>query len=205
LVNVTGESVSKGQPVALVYSPDVFTAAEEYRLALKNRQRLNSSKESDAISEADALIRASKRRLELWGLTEGQIAEMAKTPAASIQLTIYSSISGIVTKRNVSEGQYVKEGDVLYTITDLSTVWIQADIFESDIALVRNGQPVKITAPNVNGALQGTVNFLQPAVDPQTRTMTARIQVNNPKMRLRPGMFVHVSLQAPIGIETIAV
>jgi RND family efflux transporter MFP subunit len=205
MLNVTGESVSPGQPVALIYSPDVFTGAEEYRLALENRQRLSGSKESDAISEADALIRASKRRLELWGLTEEQINEFAKTPTASVQLTIYSSISGIVTKRNVSEGQYVKDGDVLYTVTDLSTVWIQADIFESDIPLVRNGQPVKIAAPNVNGALQGTVNFLQPAVDPQTRTMTARIQVNNPQMRLRPGMFVQVSLRAPIGTDTVAI
>ena len=206
LLNVTGETVNRGQPVALIYSPDVFTAAEEYRLALENRQRLSSSKESEAVSEADALIRASRRRLELWGLTEQQVDEIAKASEASVHLTTYSPISGVVTKRNVSEGQYVKEGDVLYTVTDLSSVWIQADIFESDIPLIRSGQTAKISAPSVgNGSLQGTVSFLQPAVDPQTRTMTARIQVANPQMRLRPGMFVQVSFQAPISSDTVAV
>jgi RND family efflux transporter MFP subunit len=206
LLNVTGETVTRAQPVALIYSPEVFTAAEEYRLALENRQRLSSSKESEAISEAEALIRASKRRLELRGLTEQQIDEIATSSEASVQLTTYSSISGVVTKRNVSEGQYVKEGDVLYTVTDLSSVWVQADIFESDIPLIRSGQAAKITAPTLgDGSIQGTVSFLQPAVDPQTRTMTARIQVPNPQMRLRPGMFVQVSFQAPIGAEAVAV
>jgi RND family efflux transporter MFP subunit len=205
-LNITGETVSRGQAVALIYSPEVFTAAEEYKLALENRQRLSASKESEALSEADALIQASKRRLELWGLTELQIENIPKTSDSALQLTIYSSISGVVTKRNVTEGQYVKEGDALYTITDLSSVWIQADIFESEIPLIRNGQTAKISTPGLrNGSLQGVVSFLQPAVDPQTRTMTARIQVSNPQMRLRPGMFVQVSLQAPIGAETVAV
>jgi Cu(I)/Ag(I) efflux system membrane fusion protein len=206
LLNVTGETVSRGQPVALIYSPDVFTAAEEYRLALENRRRLNNSKESEAISEAEALIQASKRRLELWGLTEEQINELAKAPETSVQIATYSSISGVVTKRNVSEGQYVKEGDALYTVTDLSTVWIQADIFESDIPSVRNGQSAKITAPGAgSGTLGGTVSFLQPAVDPQTRTMTARIEVPNPGMHLRPGMFVQLSFETPISSNAVAV
>lgn len=205
-LNVTGETVSRGQAVALIYSPEVFTAAEEYKLALENRQRLNSSKESEALLEADALIQASKRRLELWGLTEMQIEEIPKASDSALQLTIYSPISGVVTKRNVTEGQYVKEGDALYTITDLSSVWIQADIFESDIPLIRSGQTAKISTPDLrNGSLEGVVSFLQPAVDPQTRTMTARIQVSNPQMRLRPGMFVQVSLQTPISADTVGV
>jgi RND family efflux transporter MFP subunit len=206
LLNVTGETVSRGQPVALMYSPDVVTTAEEYRLALENRQRLSGSKESEAIAEADALIRASRRRLELWGLTARQIDDTATASETTLQLTTYSSISGVVTRRNVSEGQYVKEGDVLYTVSDLSTVWIQADIFESDIPLIRSGQIAKIASPHSgNSSLQGTVSFLQPAVDPQTRTMPARIQVPNPEMRLRPGMFVHVSFEAPISSGAVAV
>src|SRR5215471_297484 len=206
LLNVTGETVSRGQPVALIYSPEVVTAAEEYKLAIENRQRLSSSKESEAVREADALVQASKRKMGLWGLTEQQIDEIAKSPETALQLTTYSAISGVVTKRNVSEGQYVKEGDALYTISDLSTVWIQADIFESDIPLIRNGQTAKITSPVLmNGTLQGTVSFLQPAVDPQTRTMPARIQVSNPQMRLRPGMFVQVSLSSPISADAVAV
>ena len=206
LINFTGQTVSRDQPVALIYSPEVFTAGEEYRLALDNRQRLSASKEPQAISEADELVRASRRRLELWGLSAQQIEEIAKSPDQTVQITTYSPVSGVVTKRNVAEGQYIKEGDVLFELADLSTVWVQADIFESDIPLVRAGQKVKITAPTVaGGAVQGTISFLPPSVDPQNRTIAARIQVPNPQNALRPGMFVRVALETPIGIETLAV
>lgn len=205
LLNVTGETVSRGQAVAVIYSPDVFTTSEEYRLAIENRQRLSASRESEAVTEAEALVNASRRRLELWGLTSLQIDQIAKGTEA-LELTTYSAIAGVVTKRNVSEGQYVKEGDTLYTVTDLSNVWIQADIFESDIPSIRAGQAAKITAPGLGkGSLHGTVSFLQPAVDLQTRTMTARIQVSNPDMRLRPGMFVQVSFETPVSSEAVAV
>jgi len=204
-VKVTGETISPGQPVVLIYSPEVFTAGEEYKLAIENQQRLQSSREAEAITDAEELVRASRRRLELWGLNSQQIDEIASSPERPIQVATYSAISGIVTKRNVTEGQYVKEGDVLLEATDLSTVWVEADIFESDIPLIRNGQAVKITAPTVAGSLQGTISFLRPSVDPQTRTMSARIQVSNPQMRLRPGMFVQVSFQTPVGANIIAV
>jgi RND family efflux transporter MFP subunit len=206
LINVTGETVSRGQSVALIYSPEVFTAGEEYRLALENRQRLGASKEAQAISDADELVRASHRRLELRGVTAQQIEEIASSAEKAIQIATYSAASGVVTKRNVAEGQYVKEGDVLLELADLSTVWVQAEIFESDIPTVHTGQRVKITAPTLaGGSAAGTVNFLQPSVDPQSRTMTARIQVPNPQMRLRPGMFVQVSLQTPLGADVVAV
>jgi membrane fusion protein, copper/silver efflux system len=204
-VKVTGEPIDRGQALALIYSPEVFTAGEEYKLALENRRRLEASRESQAINDADELVLASRRRLELWGLNEEQIEEIGSSTDRPIQITIYSAISGIVTKRNVAEGQYIKEGDVLLEVTDLSTIWVQADIFESDIPLVRTGQAVKITSPALAGSLQGMIDFLQPSVDPQTRTMTARIQVSNPQMRLRPGMFVQVSLQTPAGANVVAV
>jgi RND family efflux transporter MFP subunit len=206
LINVTGETVSRGQAVALIYSPEVFTASEEYRLALENRQRLSASKEAQAIRDADELVRASRRRLELWGVTAEQIEEIASPALKAIQITTYSAASGVVTKRNVAEGQYVKEGDILFELADLSTVWVQSDIFESDIPSIHTGQKVKITAPTLSGgSVSGTVDFLQPSVDPQSRTMTARIQVPNPQMRLRPGMFVQVSLETPIGADFVAV
>lgn len=205
LVNVTGETVQSGQPVAVIYSPDLLTAGEEYRLALENRQRLATSKEQEAIQQADELVQASRRRLELRGLSADQIEEIARSAEKAVQITTYSSVAGVITKRNVAEGQYVKEGDVLFELADLSTVWVQADIFESDIPLVRTGQRVKITAPTLGGSIRGTINFLQPAVDTQSRTMTARIQVPNPQMRLRPGMFVQASLEALLGTDAIAV
>jgi multidrug efflux pump subunit AcrA (membrane-fusion protein) len=204
-VKVTGETVKSGQPVALIYSPEVFTASEEYKLATENRRRLGASRESQAIADADELISASRRRLELWGLSPQQIEEMASAPDGPIQITTYSGISGVVAKRNVAEGQYVQEGDVLLEVSDLSTVWVEASVFESDIPLVRNGQAATIAAPTLNGPLRGRINFLQPAVDPQTRTMGVRIQVANPQMRLRPGMFAQVSFDAPLATHVVAV
>jgi RND family efflux transporter MFP subunit len=205
-VNTTGETVSRGDAVALIYSPEVFTAGEEYKLALENRQRLDASREAQAISDANELVNASKRRLELRGLTAEQIDELVSSSGRPVQITTYSAVSGVITKRNVAEGQYVKEGDILLEATDLSTVWVQADIFESDIPLVRSGQAVKITTPGVaGGALQGAIGFLQPSVDPQTRTMSVRIQVSNPQMRLRPGMFVQVSFQTSLAGNVVAV
>ena len=206
LINITGETVDRGQPVALIYSPEVFTAGEEYRLALENRQRLGASKEAQAISDADELVRASRRRLELWGVSSQQIEEIASAAEKAVQITTYSPVSGVVTKRNVAEGQYVKEGDVLFEVTDLNTVWVHAEIFESDIPLMHAGQSAKITAPTLaGGSVQGIVDFLQPAVDPQNRTMRARIQVPNPEMRLRPGMFVQVSLETLLGGDVVSV
>ena len=206
LINITGETVDRAQPVALIYSPEVFTAGEEYRLALENRQRLSASKEPQAISDADELVRASRRRLELWGVSAEQIEEIASAAEKAVQITTYSPVSGVVTKRNVTEGQYVKEGDVLLEVADLNTVWVHADIFESDIPLIRTGLKVRITAPTLTGGpVLGIVDFLQPAVDPQNRTMTARIQVPNPQMRLRPGMFVQVSLEALLGGDVVSV
>ena len=206
LINITGQTVNRGQPVALIYSPEVFTAGEEYRLALENRQRLSGSKEAQAISDADELIRASRRRLELWGLSGQQIEDIATSADQTVQIATYSPVSGVVVKRNVAEGQYVKEGDVLFELADLSTVWVQADIFESDIPLVRAGQKARITGPTVRGGpIQGTISFLQPSVDPQNRTMTARIEVPNPQNSLRPGMFVQVALEAPLGGEVLSV
>jgi membrane fusion protein, copper/silver efflux system len=107
-IKVTGETVGRGQPVAVIYSPEVFTAGEEYRLALESRQRLAASTQQQAIADADALVQASRRRLDLWGLTTQQIDEIASAPERPTQITIYAGISGIITKRNVSEGQYVR-------------------------------------------------------------------------------------------------
>jgi RND family efflux transporter MFP subunit len=204
-INATGETVSRGDAVAQIYSPEIFTAGEEYRLALENRQRLGASRESQAITQADELVGASRKRLELWSLNPQQIEEIASSEN-TIHITTYSPASGVITKRSVAEGQYVKEGDVLFELADLSAVWVQADIFESDIPLVRIGQNVRITAPALAvGSIQGTVSFLQPSVDPQNRTLSARIQVPNPQMRLRPGMFVQVSLETPLGNQIVAV
>jgi Cu(I)/Ag(I) efflux system membrane fusion protein/cobalt-zinc-cadmium efflux system membrane fusion protein len=113
--------------------------------------------------------------------------------------TIYSSANGTVMKRSVVEGQYVKEGDELYSIADLSRVWVQADIFESDISMIRVGQTARISSSVLQAVLlTGTVSYLKSSADPDTRTIAARVQIENPQGQLRPGMFVQVSFDAPL-------
>jgi Cu(I)/Ag(I) efflux system membrane fusion protein len=204
-VDFTGQPVRRGQPVAEIYSPEILSSAAEYKLALENRKRLASSVEPQAISGADDLIAASRRRLELWGLTPQQIDTIATSDKPQIDLTIYSPASGIVTERKVTQGQYVNAGDALYTVTDLSRVWVKADIYEADLPRVHVGQAVEIASESALSAkLRGQVGFLEPMVNAQTRTTVARIEVSNPGMRLRPGMFVQVRF-AVSGQHSLAV
>ena len=205
LMDFTGQPVRRGQPTAEIYSPEILSSAEEYKLAIENRKRLAGSTESQAISGADELIAASRRRLELWGLTSQQIDTIATSDKPQIDLTIYSPASGIVTERKVTQGQYVNAGDALYTVTDLSRVWVKADIYETDLPQVHVGQAVEITSESAPGTtLRGQVAFLEPMVNTQTRTTAARIEVSNPGMRLRPGMFVQVRF-AVAGQHSLAV
>jgi Cu(I)/Ag(I) efflux system membrane fusion protein/cobalt-zinc-cadmium efflux system membrane fusion protein len=204
-VDFTGQPVRRGQPIAEIYSPEIVTSAEEYKLALENRKRFGSGAEPQAVSGADELVAAGRRRLELWGLTPQQIDTIASSDQPQIDVTIYSPASGIVTERKVTQGQYVNTGDVLYTVTDLSTIWVKADIYEVDLPQVQVGQTVEITAESLPGRkLRGQVGFVEPVVNGQTRTTAARIQVTNPGMRLRPGMFVQARFAMP-GRHTLAV
>ncbi|MGD1081184.1 MAG: efflux RND transporter periplasmic adaptor subunit [Candidatus Sulfotelmatobacter sp.] len=204
-VDFTGQPVRRGQEIALIYSPEIFSTAEEYRLALENRKRLGSNAEPQAVSGAEDLVAAGRRRLELWGLTSQQIDGIAASTKPQIDLPIYSPANGIVTERKVTEGQYVSAGESLYTLSDLSTVWVKAELYQPDIATIRIGQPAEITWDAPSGSTRGRVAFVDPMVNTQTRTASVRIQVANPKMRLRPGMFVDVKFAMPEGNDMLAV
>jgi len=205
-LDFTGQQVQRGQAIASLYSPEVFSAAEEYRLSLENRKRLGTGAELLAVSGAEDLVNASRRRLELWGLTTQQVDEIASSAKPQIELPIYSTVSGIVTERKVTQGQYVNAGEVLFTVTDLSTIWVKADVYQPDLPSVRTGQSVEITSDSLPGTtLHGRVGFLDTSINPQTRTASARIEVPNPSMRLRPGMFVQVKFAAPAGHDVLAI
>jgi RND family efflux transporter MFP subunit len=205
LVDFTGQPVRRGQEIALIYSPEIFSTAEEFRLALENRKRLGSGAEPQAISGAEDLVAAARRRLELWGLTTQQIDGIASSPKPQIDVSIYSPANGIVTERKVTEGQYVNAGESLYTLSDLSTVWVKAELYQPDIATIRVGQPAEISWDVPSGSTHGRVAFVDPMLNAQTRTASVRIQVANPKMRLRPGMFVNVKFAIPERDDMLAV
>ncbi|MEO6120473.1 MAG: efflux RND transporter periplasmic adaptor subunit, partial [Terriglobales bacterium] len=194
-IDFTGQPVRRGQAVASIYSPQVVASAEEYKLALQARRNLGAGAHEQAISQGDDLVQASRRRLELWGLTREQVDGIASTDALKIHVTTYSTVQGVIMERKVAEGQYVQEGEALYTVSDLSTIWVLADVYEADLSRVRIGQAVQVDAEGLGGASsRGTVSFIDPTINPQTRTASVRIQLPNPGLRLRPGMFVNVRL-----------
>jgi RND family efflux transporter MFP subunit len=191
-VQFTGERVRRGQAVADLYSPEVATAIEEYRLAQENRNQLRQSDDAYAKAQADVLVQASQRKLELWGIAEKQFA--APATAGVPHVTIYANSAGTVVERKVTQGQYVNAGETLLTLADLSEVWIKADVYEEQLPQIHQGQEVGITAEALPGqTLHGHVEFIEPIANPQTRTVPVHVHLANPGMRLLPGMFVSAS------------
>lgn len=203
-LDFTGQPVRRGQPVASIYSPDLLTAAQEYQLARQSRAKLAEAA-PEARAQADEIVVASKRRLELWGVSPQQIEQIA-AGSSSIYITTYATTSGIVKERKVTEGQYVSEGEALFAVADLSRVWVLAGVYQGDLPALRVGAPAEITSDALPGAtLQGKVSFIEPAVSGETRTATARIEVSNPGLRLRPGMYVRVRITSPQGKQILSI
>ena len=193
-VNFTGDRVVKGQPLLSIYSPDLVTAQEEYLLALRSRTTA-----SGGIAEVQAsqqsLIDSAKRRLILWDITEEQIDALEKTGKTKTEMTINAPLNGIVLDRMVLDGAYITPGMNLLKIADLSEVWIMADIYEYEVPLVKVGQQARVTLPySLGEALHARVSFINPVLDPMTRTVKVRIAVKNPGLVLKPDMFVNVEI-----------
>jgi Cu(I)/Ag(I) efflux system membrane fusion protein len=203
-VQYTGERVRSGQPVADIYSPEVATAIEEYHLAEVNRDQLNKSDDSSVRTQADALVKASQHKLELWGISGKQSDAPEKDGVPHV--TIYAYASGTVVDRKVTQGQYVNAGDTLFTVADLNQVWIKADVYEEQLPQIRQGQEVEITAESLpNRTLHGRVDFIEPAANTQTRTVPVHVHVANPQMRLLPGMFVNATFVSRAAEPSIVV
>ncbi len=204
-VQFTGENVRRGQAVAEIYSPELAVAAEEYRLALENRERMHGSSQKDAVESASDLVTASRKRLQLLGVSEEQI-DAAAAGTGGLHVTIYASAGGSVVERKVTSGQYVNAGDPLFTVADLSAVWVKADVYEFQLPQIKPGQMVEITTDSLpDKILHGHVDFIEPEANPQTRTIPVHVHVPNPAMRLRPGMYVRAKFVSPAERETLVV
>ena len=193
-VDYTGKEVKKGQRLLSLYSPDLVTAQEEYLLALRSRTTT-----SGGIAEIDAsqqsLIDSAKRRLLLWDISEEQIAALEKTGKPDTEMTMNAPLSGIVLEKMVFDGAFITPGMNLYKIADLSTVWIIADVYEYEVPSVKVGQQVTVTLPYSSGeTLHATVAFINPVLDPMTRTVKVRIAVKNHGLVLKPDMFTNVEI-----------
>ena len=190
-VDYTGVPVKKGDHLAKLYSPELLTAQEELIQAIQTLEKLKDSDSTYLLETAQKTIVASREKLRLWGFTAEQVAAIEKRGTPSDHMTIYSTGSGIVIHKNAQEGMYVKTGTRIYTIADLTTVWVQLDAYESDLDALRYGGQIEFTTEAYPGeTFAGTISFIDPVVSPATRTAKVRVIVKNPTLKLKPGMFV---------------
>ena len=188
--------MEKGQKLLTLYSPEMLAAEQDYLLALQARKILRTSPLPEASENSDSLLRASRTRLELWDLSPAQLDEIESTGNTIRAITLYAPAGGFVIARNAFPGQRVSPDTQLYEISDLSRVWIIADVFESDAMNVRMGQNAVVSAPYQKGRrLAARITYIQPQVDPATRTMKVRLEAANPGYQLKPDMFVDVEFQ----------
>jgi RND family efflux transporter MFP subunit len=182
-----------------MYSPEMLASQREYLLALRSRDIMKGSPLPDSQQQSDSLIAASRKRLELFSLSEAQIEEITRTQQPLTNITIYSPISGYVMMRNAFPKQRITPETELYTVVDLSRVWIMADVFENEASMIRVGMPARVNLSYGSGRkINGRVSYIQPQVDPTTRTLKVRIEADNPDMILKPDMFVDVDFSISI-------
>jgi len=198
-VDYTGIAVQKGDHLVELYSPELLTAQEELLQALAGVERLAASDIPAARRAAGATAAAAREKLRLWGLTEAQIDAISDRGVARDRVTMYAPTGGIVVHMSAREGMYVQTGTRIYTIADLSTVWVELDAYESDLPWVRYGHEVEFAAEAHPGEVfRGTVSFIQPVLDEASRTVKVRVNVANPDLRLKPGMFVRARVRARV-------
>lgn len=199
-VNAVGDFVSKGKPVAEVYSPDLVAAQQEYLLALKSRERFKQSSIASISQGGEGLVSSAKQRLLLLGVKEKQIAALEQGGEPNIKLPVYTPLSGVVIEKLVVEGQYVNTGDPLFSIADLSSVWVEVDVYENEFSAIKIGQRAEVTSQSYPGkTFTGRISYVYPFVDPQTRTIKVRVEIPNPGLKLKPDMFVNAVVKAPLG------
>ena len=204
-VDFTGKLVRRGQPLVDIYSPELVAAQEELLLAARLEENLGRTTVPGVPRSSTNLLGAARQRLRSWDISDEQINRILRTGRAERALTLYAPVSGIVVEKNILAGQAVQAGQPLYTIADLSEVWVEAELREHDAGLVTEGDMATVELAAFPGRpLQGRVEYIYPTLQEQARTLKARIAITNPDGRLKPGMFATVRLQAP-GRTTLTV
>ena len=194
----------KGQPLFTIYSPDLAATEREYLVAKQNQQRVAGSTVPGVTEGAALLLEAATERLTQWGVPQKEIARLESTGQVQQELTVDSPVSGYITERNALPNLTVQPDTKLYSVADLSTVWVFAEVFQSDLGRIKPGDRAKLTVDAYPGrTFKGRVNFLYPQVDMTTRTVRARIAFLNPGLKLTPGMFVNVALEVPQGKQLV--
>ena len=196
-VDFTGKPVRRGQPLLEIYSPELVSAQEELLLAGRLESSLGTSSVPGVSAASPNLVTAARRRLRLWDISEGQINQVLRTGRVQRTLTLHAPASGVVVEKQVLQGQAVQPGQTLYTIADLSNVWVEAELREADAGAVQEGSPATVDLAAFPGRpLQGRVEYVYPTLENEARTLKARISIPNPDGRLKPGMYATVRLSS---------
>jgi membrane fusion protein, copper/silver efflux system len=197
-VNSTGQQVRRGQPVLDIYSPELVAAQQELLLAGQLDRSIGRSSVPGVTAGGTNLVDASRRRLQQWDISDAQIDQILSTGRVRRTLTLYAPVSGIVIDKKVLQGQAVAPGEELYTIANLADVWVDAELREVDAASVRVGSATKIEFTGLPGhTYTGRVAYVYPTLQPEARTIKARIVVPNPDGMVKPGMYATVRLSTP--------
>jgi len=203
--NQTGRLVRQGQPLLTIYSPELVSAQEEYLVALRARERTKESPFAEVRRSGETMVAAARRRLELWDITDADIARLEKTGQTKKALTLHAPSTGHVMEKMVVEGMRVMPEMILYRLADLSRVWVDVTIYEFEAPLVQTGQRAELTLQSQPGAkLQGRVTYIYPTVESMTRTLRARLEFANPDLMLKPAMYGDVQILVPVA-EQLAI
>ena len=202
--DATYQYVRKGQPLLTIYSPDLVATEREYLVAKQNQKEAAQSTVPGVASGATSLLEAAGERLKQWGVQEKEIARLETTGQPQQELEVDSPVSGYITERNALSSVAVQPEMRLYTIADLSVVWVQAQVFQNDLGRIKVGDPARLTVDSFPGrTFSGRVDFIYPQVDMDTRTAKVRVVLSNPAFQLKPGMFVNVALKVPMGSQLV--
>ena len=202
--DATYKYVEKGQPLFTIYSPELATAEREYLVAKQNAPGLSQSTVPGVAAGIASLVEASTDRLKQWNLPQREIERLQSSGQVQEALEIDSPVSGYITERNALPNLTVQPDTRLYTIADLSTVWVFAQVFQNDLGRVKVGGPAALTVDSYPGrTFRGRVDFIYPDVDMTSRTARVRLVFTNPNLFLSPGMFVNVTLQVPLGNQLV--
>lgn len=202
--DATYQYIREGQPLFTIYSPDLVATEREYLVARQNQQQVASSTVPGVAAGAASLVQAAADRLKQWAIPDREISRLESTGQVQQELEIDSTVSGYITDREALPNKYVQPDTRLYTVADLSTVWVFAQVFQNDLGRVRVGAPAILTVDTYPGRnFSGRVDFIYPDVDPSTRTARVRLVFPNPDLKLTPGMFVNVILKIAMGRQIV--